>query len=167
MKYPQFLEKINRFTGVVSGGLIICLGLLATMEGVLRGFFSQPTSWSLDLSQYILIWMVFLGTSYAFQEKGHVSVDLFKEWVGERFGTGLLRVMNIIGYLMALTFIIVIGWCSVASFTTAIKYGKLTLGNFQIPIAYLYAAMVTGSVFMVITVVCIILDLIDGGKKYL
>lgn len=167
MKYPKFLEKINVFTGVVSGGLIICLGLLATMEGVLRGFFSRPTSWSLDLSQYILIWMIFLGTAYAFQEKGHVSVDLVKEWVGERFGTTALRVMNIIGYLMALTFIIVIGWCSIASFTAAIKYGKLTLGNFQIPIVYLYAAMVTGSVFMLITVVCIILDLISGGKKYL
>ena len=167
MKYPKFLEKINGFTGVVSGGLIICLGLLATMEGVLRGFFSQPTSWSLDLSQYILIWMIFLGTAYTFQEKGHVSVDLVKEWVGKRWGEKSLRVMTIIGYLMALTFIVVIGWCSIASFTTAIKYGKLTLGNFQIPLAYLYAAMVTGSVFMLVTVLSIILDLLGGGKKYL
>jgi C4-dicarboxylate transporter DctQ subunit len=167
MKYPKFLEKINIFTGVVSGTLIIILGLLATMEGTLRGILSSPTSWSLDLSQYILIWTIFLGTSYAFQEKGHVSVDLVKEWVGGRWGDMALRVMNIIGYLMALTFILVIGWCSIKSFSAAVEFGKLTLGNFQIPLAYLYAAMVTGSLLMLITVVCIILDLIGGGKKYL
>jgi C4-dicarboxylate transporter DctQ subunit len=167
MKYPYLLRRFNAFLGIVSGGLIILLGLLATMEGILRGFFSMPTSWSLDLCQYILIWTIFLGSSYAFQERGHVSVDLVKEWVGKRFGTGALRGMNLIGYLMALIFVIAIGWCSWRFITAAIKYGKLTLGNFQIPIAYLYAAMVAGSVFMLFTVVCIMADLIGGGKEYL
>jgi TRAP-type C4-dicarboxylate transport system permease small subunit len=167
MKYPSFLERFNQVTGILAGALIVIMGLLATMEGILRWLFSSPTSWSLDVSQYFLIWTIFLGTAYAFQEKSHVSVDLVKDFVGQRWGTGAKRVLIVIGYVLALVFILVLAWDSADLIFTAIKLEKLTIGTVQIPIVYLYAAMMAGSVFMLVTVVCIILDVIGGGEKYL
>lgn len=167
MKFPQFMERINTFCGIVSGVLIIVVGLLATMEGILRGTFSSPTSWSLDLCTYVLIWLVFLGSSYSFQEKGHVSVDLVKEIVGKRWGEKPVKWMNVIGYLMCLVVIAVLFWSGYDSLAGALKYGKLTVGNLQIPIAYLYSAMMVGSILMAVTVVFIIRDLLGNGKKYL
>jgi C4-dicarboxylate transporter, DctQ subunit len=167
MKFPRFMERINVFCGIVSGALIIVLGLLATMEGAMRGFFSSPTSWSLDLSTYILIWMVFLGTSYSFQEKGHVSVDLVKEWVSVHWGQKPVKWMNIVGYLMCMTYIGVLLWSGYDSLAGALKYGKLTVGNLQIPLVYLHSAIVVGSISMAVTVTFIILDLLGNGKKYL
>jgi TRAP-type C4-dicarboxylate transport system permease small subunit len=61
----------------------------------------------------------------------------------------------------------VLAWDSADLIFTAIKLEKLTIGTVQIPIVYLYAAMMAGSVFMLVTVVCIILDVIGGGEKYL
>jgi len=167
MKYPKLLNHFNQVTGIISGALIILMGLLATLEGILRGLFSSPTSWTLDVSQYILIWTIFLGTASAFQEKTHVSVDLVKDFAGQRWGIRVQRVLVIIGYLFALVFILVLAWDSADLILTAIKLEKLTIGTVQIPIVYLYAAMMAGSVFMLVTVVCIILDTIGGGKKYL
>jgi TRAP-type C4-dicarboxylate transport system permease small subunit len=161
------MERINVLCGLVSGALIIMIGLLATMEGILRGIFSSPTSWSLDLSTYILIWMVFLGTAYSFQEKGHVSVDLVKEMVGGRWGEKAVKWMTVAGYMMCLVVIAVLLWGGYDSLAGALKYGKLTVGNLQIPLAYLYSAMVAGSILMAVTVVFIILDLLGNGKKYL
>jgi TRAP-type transport system small permease protein len=167
MKYPKALHRFNEFTASMAGALIVVMGLLATFEGIMRGLFSSPTSWTLDVSQYILIWSIFLGTAAAFQEKTHVSVDLVKDYAGQRWGIGIRRVLVVIGYLFALTFILVLTWDSVELAVTAIRLEKLTIGTIQIPIVYLYAAMVAGCIFMLATVACIILDLIGGGKKFL
>jgi TRAP-type C4-dicarboxylate transport system permease small subunit len=167
MRYPKFLNRFNQATGIVAGALIVVIGLLSTMEGILRGIFSSPTSWSLDVSQYILIWTIFLGTAYAFQERNHVSVDLLKEFVDERWGIRARRIMVLIAYLSAMIFIVVIGWDSIHLISTAIKYNKLTLGNFQIPIVYLYVAILAGALFMLVTVIFIIVDVIGGGRDYL
>lgn len=167
MKYPKSLTRFNHAVAFLAGVLIVVMGLLSTMEGVLRWMFASPTSWSLDVSQYLLIWTIFLGTACAFQEKTHVSVDLVKDFVGHRWGGRPQRVMVVIGYLMAMVFILVLAYDSVDLVVKAIKLEKLTIGTIQIPIVYLYAAMVAGSVFMLVTVACIILDVIGGGKKYL
>jgi TRAP-type C4-dicarboxylate transport system permease small subunit len=167
MKYPKTLHRFNELAALVAGALIIVMGLLATLEGILRGFFSSPTSWTLDVSQYILIWSIFLGTAAAFQEKTHVSVDLMKDYVGQHWGIAARKVLVIIGYVLALTFILVLTWDSVELIRSAIRLEKLTIGTMQIPIVYLYAAMLAGCLFMVATVVCIILDLVGGGKKFL
>jgi TRAP-type C4-dicarboxylate transport system permease small subunit len=167
MKYPKSLSRFNQVTGFISGVLIVITALLATMEGILRYVFASPTSWSLDISQYLLIWVIFLATAYAFQEKTHVSVDLVKDFVGQRWGVEAQKVMVVVGYGMALVFILVLAYDSVELAVTAIRLNKLTIGTVQVPIIYLYTAMVAGSIFMLVTVVCIILDVIDGGKKYL
>jgi C4-dicarboxylate transporter, DctQ subunit len=167
MKYPRFLGRFNQVIGTFAGALIVIMGLLATMEGILRGLFSSPTFWSLDVSQYLLIWTIFLSTAYAFQEKAHVSVDLVKDFVGQRWGTGAKRVLIVVGYVLALVFILVLTWDSADLILTAIKLEKLTIGTVQIPIVYLYTAMMAGCLFMLVTVICIILDVIGGGEKYL
>lgn len=167
MQYPKFLDRFNNATAVVSGALIVVMGLLATMEGILRGLFSSPTFWSLDISQHLLIWAIFLGTAPAFQNKQHVSVDMVRSFVGQRWGTGAEKGLIVIGYLFALIFILVVGWDSALLILDAMKLEILTIGNVQIPIAYLYAAMMAGSVFMLTTVIWIILDVIGGGKRFL
>lgn len=167
MKYPQFLERLNRALGYVAGSLIIVIALFAALEGVLRGFFSSPTTWSLNVSQYIMIWAVFLGSAYAFQEKSHVAVDFVREIVGRRWGIGINKTLSILSYLLALVFLAVIFWNSIELLIDAIKLDTLTLGTVQIPASYLYLAMLVGSLIMIVTVVCIVLDIFSGSKKYL
>lgn len=167
MRYPKFLDWVNRTTAVIGGVMIVVIGLLATMEGILRGFFSNPTFWSLDISQFLLIWTIFLGTACAFQDKSHVSVDMVKEFVGQHWGSQARRVLIIIGYIFALVFILVLGWDSYALIVDALELEILTMGNVQIPIVYLYTAMLVGSVLMIITVICIILDLVSGSDRFL
>lgn len=167
MKYPQFLERFNRILGNIAGGLIIVIALFSALEGILRGIFSSPTTWTLNISQYILIWAVFLGTAYAFQEKNHVVVDFVREAAGRRWGFGIQKILAILSYLIALVFVVVILWNSIELLVDALKLNILTLGTIQIPASYLYMAMLVGSLAMLITIVCIVLDLFSGSKKYL
>ena len=167
MRYPQTLARFNKIMGVISGALILIIGLLSVIEIILRGIFSRPTFWSLDVSQYTLIWAIFLGSAYSFQEKGHVAVDFIREALGKRFSVTMWRTLTIIGYFLSVVVIAVFLWNGIEMSRQAIELRRLTIANVQIPIIYLYSAMVVGSVIMLATVCCIILDVLGKGEKYL
>jgi TRAP-type C4-dicarboxylate transport system permease small subunit len=167
MKFFPFITKVNKYFAIVSGILIGVVGLFATYEAISRGVFSRPTSWSSDLSRYIMIWAIFLGTASAFLDKTHISVDFVREMAGKKWGTGVQRGLSILGYLCTLVYILVLIWCSQDLFLEAIKEGKLTYGTIQISVAYLYLAMVIGSVLMALTVIPIIVGLVRKKDDYL
>ena len=167
MSFFSFITKANKVFAIISGILIGVIGLFATYEGIARSLFSSPTIWSSDLSRYIMIWAIFLGTASAFLDKTHISVDFIRETVGRKWGMGAQRVLAILGYLFTLVYIAVLGWCSQDLFFEALKEGKLTYGTIQIPVAYLYLAMVIGSLLMAATVIPIIAGLVRKKDQYL
>lgn len=95
MRYPKCWLLINNAIAIISGALILLIGCIAVMESIIRGFFARPTLWSMDISLYLLIWALFLGSAYSFQEKGHVAVDLIREKCSKK----TRRILSIIGYI--------------------------------------------------------------------
>jgi len=148
----------------VSGAFILLIGVISVFESIMRAFFSRPTSWSMDISLYLLIWAIFLGSAYSFQEKGHVAVDLIREMCGSK---NTRRIMSLVSYAFCILFIIVLVFNGTNMIINAVRLKQLTLANIQIPIVYLYLAILIGSLLMLLTVIFIILDLINGGEKYL
>lgn len=167
MKFPKILQRFNSAVALFAGVIILIIGILTTMEGIARGLFNAPTTWSLNVAQYLLIWAIFLGSAYAFQEKTHVAVDFIREGVGNRWGRGAQRILSLCGYTLALVYVAIIAWNSIDMLEFAIKYDKLTLGIVQIPIVWLYLAMLIGSLTMIVTIFFIILDLIGKSETYI
>jgi len=167
MKIFGSIRKINHVASVVSGFLIFVAGLFSTYEAIARGLFSHPTIWSLDLSRYVILWAIFLAAASAFLDKTHISVDFVRELLGKKWGVGLQRTLSVLGYFFTLTYILVLAWCSQDLFLEAVKEGKLSYGTIQIPVAYLYLAMVIGSILMILTVIPIIAGLLRKEDEYL
>lgn len=167
MKLHSLILKINRILAIISGVIILLIGFLSTWGVVTRVFLSNPNTWSLDVSRYLLIWAIFLGAACAFQTKTHVSVDFVREAISKRLGSGAGRVMAVIGYILALVYVLILARVSVELLNVALSLHKLTLGDVQIPVAYLYFAMLLGSVLMAVTLVLIILDLLRKSDRYI
>ena len=164
MKYPNFMRKINNALGAFAGTLMLLIGILCVMESILRTVFLSPTSWGPNITQYLLITSIFLGCSYAYQEKGHVGVELIRDVLQKKFGVAPRRVMSIIGYLLSLAVIIVTLVAIVNVMVPAFQLGQVTAGRFDIPITILYGIMIAGSIVMAVTVFFIILDLFKDDK---
>lgn len=167
MKFPQNLKTLNHAASTLAGGIILTIGFLTTIEGIARGLFNSPTGWSLDVCRYLLIWAIFLGSAFAFQEKGHVAVDFIREGLGQKIGSSYQRFFASVGYWFALLYVIVLTYSSVDMMIYAVQMDKLTRGTMQIPIVWLYLAMGIGSVGMVITLCFILLDLKSGSDEYI
>ena len=170
MKYPKFMTLINKIGAYICGGLVIGASLLAVAESILRKVFRSPTSWSLNLTMGIFIYAAFLGSSWAFQELGHVSVDMVREIVDKRSKSPTRkprRVMAIIGYIPSLCVCVAFFYGGWYRLTDAIKISARAPYSFVFPTAISYTAIVIGAVMMFFTILFIILDLFAGGDKYL
>ncbi len=166
MEYPQILRKINNILGFISGSIIAIVAIFSTYEGIVRTVY-KPTVWTYDISRYLLICVIFLGSPYAFQVKGHVFVEFIREKLGEVCGIGFRKILSILGYLFVLLFIGVLTKNGITMLREALEYGDLTLANVQIPLFYLLIPIIFGSVMMFINICFIILDIINGGEEFI
>jgi C4-dicarboxylate transporter DctQ subunit len=161
------MARINGFLSMVSGGLLFAIGLLSVFEAVMRSLFNSPTIWSLDVSLYFLVLAIFLGSSYAYQEKGHVAVDFLKDIIEKRAGKKPRRAISVIGYIIALVTLLALMVSLGRLFASALRQNTLTIAMVQIPISAVYAIMIAGTAVMMATAAFIILDLFSENEKYL
>ena len=170
MRYPNFMVRINKVCAYASGMVVFGASALAVMESILRKVFQSPTSWSLNLTSGVFIWAAFLGSSWAFQELGHVTIDLVRDLI-DRHSTSKKRmprrVLAIIGYIICFVVIAVFLYGGWQYSMRAINLNEMAQYNFPFPKIISYSAIVVGSVMMLVTVFFIILDLFSGGDKYL
>jgi len=167
VRYPVVWAKLNKYIAFGCGFIILIIAALSLMESVLRTFFNAPTVWSSDISLYIFIWAMFLGSAYSFQEHGHVAVDLIRDIVQRISGKKPRRIMSVIGYAVTAFTVVVMLYAISIMLEYAIRINQLTVALIQIPVAVSDMAMFIGTIFMLVTLVFIILDLFAGGDKYL
>ena len=168
MRYPTFLRKLNGGLAFVCGCLVFVTGIFAVLEAIMRGLFSSPTIWTLNVSCYLLIWIVFLGSPYAFQTHGHVAVDLLRDVV-DKFAPSRIprRAMSIIGYVVSMAFLFSLLYAGYGSVARALEYGTMTTTTVPIPMVCLQIAIVIGCILMLLTLVFIILDVLSGSEEYI
>ncbi len=53
-----------------------CMAVWVTYEVVMRYLFTRPTIWTVDLSEYTLLWTTFLAAPWVLKREGHVTIDL-------------------------------------------------------------------------------------------
>ncbi|MDR0469522.1 MAG: TRAP transporter small permease [Peptococcaceae bacterium] len=173
MRYPKVWRKIINGTAYISGGLACLLGVMCTVEAIMRYFFKSPTSWSLNICQYMLGYLLFTGSAYAFQAQGHVAVDMIRDFADKRSKGRLQgkrlprRILAIYGYLMSIFYTSFIFYGVWNLFIRGITRNVWTTENPPIPQWVIHTPMIYGMVLMLITVIFMIMDIIAGGEEFL
>jgi len=81
MKVLTFFENIfDRILGLFIALACILLSLVTIsvcLEVVMRYFFNRSQVWVIELSEYSLLYITFLGVAWVLKSDSHVRVDLF------------------------------------------------------------------------------------------
>ena len=82
-----FWAVFDRTTDVMAGiaGVIlvfICAAVCYTIG--MRFLFRQTTIWIMQTTEYALLWIVFLGTTWLLREKGHITTDIIYSHLNEK-----------------------------------------------------------------------------------
>ncbi|MBM7691533.1 TRAP-type C4-dicarboxylate transport system permease small subunit [Peribacillus deserti] len=72
-KITKFLEQM--LNTIMASALAIMV-VLVFGNVVLRYFFNSGITWSEEMSRYLFVWLTFLGSIGAYQNKEHLGVDM-------------------------------------------------------------------------------------------
>ena len=88
MKFKKTFEKKLDTTLNICSALSCLLLLMVTLsvcaEVILRYFFNRPQVWVIELSEYALLYITFMGAAWVHRSNGHVKVDLLSSRLPEK-----------------------------------------------------------------------------------
>ncbi|WP_280771758.1 TRAP transporter small permease [Salipaludibacillus daqingensis] len=82
MKYViNIFSSIENIIKVLIAIIVLVMFVLVFGNVVLRYVFNSGITWSGEISRFLMIWLIFLGSVLAFKENAHLNVDvLFKKF---------------------------------------------------------------------------------------
>lgn len=136
-KFFKLLDPVfNALSAAILAGMVICI----VLQVVFR-WFGVSLSWSVEMSQYLFVWLTFIA-GYAGARRGqHIGVEMLQNALPET----VRRIMKFLGWgLAAFYYGLVFVYC-------VSLWPKLMMQNtpmLKIPMAFVYLGMMVGLVMM-------------------
>jgi len=96
-KSDTYLNRVSSVFGNFAGGVMLALGVLVTVDVILRYIFSHPIPGGAESTELFLDYIVFLGLAYALLMGGHVRVTMILDRLKPRMRLGAESLDCIIG----------------------------------------------------------------------
>ncbi|MGY4688320.1 TRAP transporter small permease [Salibacterium sp. K-3] len=140
-QYIAAVDHLNKIVKYVASTMFVVLAVLVFFQVITRFVINFPLAWSEEISRYLTIYIVFLGSALAVRNREHIAIDFLMDVVSAAKKRKLQFIVSIISTVF---FIILCYYGTVLTFTVI---GQLT-PTLQFSIAWVYAAVPLGSLIM-------------------
>jgi len=124
--------------------LFICAASCYTIG--MRFLFSQTTIWIMQTTEYALLWMVFLSTTWLLREKGHITTDLIYEHLSEK----TQQFLDVITFTLSGLACVVLFYYSALYTYDSIIEGVTDVRAVTVPKWSVYIIIPIGTIFLII-----------------
>jgi TRAP-type C4-dicarboxylate transport system permease small subunit len=127
----------SKLDKLIANMLVILMALMVlnvTWQVTSRYVFKDPSSFTDELSRYMLIWVGMLGAAYVAGKNEHLAIDIVLNSLREKLQKKVLILVSLLVMIFALT-VMVIGGSNLVYITFILGQKSATL---QIPLAYVY-----------------------------
>lgn len=140
-----FREKLDKSVALL---LVVILGIMVlnvTWQVVSRYIFQSPSSFTDELSRYMLIWLGMLGAAYVAGKNEHLAIDILPQ---KLTGKPKMRLLVFI-YIIIIAFVLpvmILGGGNLVYITFVLEQKSATL---QVPLAYIYSIIPLSGILIV------------------
>ena len=157
-KMDQIGTWVYKISGIVIGCLLALITIMATLQVISRFVFSFSIDFAQELVIFLLVWLVFIGTSMGVREGSLITLTI----VLDRLPKKLLFVLDIISKTLLIGFFIV----TIISNGPVMKFGlAIKLPTLKLPYAYLLVSYSVSAVIMTYYLIVSILKSIAALPK--
>lgn len=128
---------------LIAGMPIIIMAVGIGREIVGRYFLGAPTQWSVEISENIMVWVVFLGAPYLIFRQGHIRADVFYSKYPKR----MKAVADIIIYLVMLSYLGMLSYQAISYNYYLFTRGMKSSSAMGWPLFPIHLTVVIGCVF--------------------
>src|SRR4030043_2145438 len=72
----RLFDKGLDVMAALAGAILVFITAAVCYTIGMRFLFRQTTIWIIPMTEYALLWIVFLGTTWLLREKGHITTDV-------------------------------------------------------------------------------------------
>ncbi len=131
---------------VLAGVMLASVTGLVTIDVILRYFLRRPIGWSLEITEYALLWITFLGAAWVLKREGHVKMDL----VLTRFNPRNQRRLNFITSAIGAITCLIFTWYGVTVTWDSFQMGLIMPTALRPHRGYILAVIPVGSFLLFI-----------------
>lgn len=102
----KIIDAIPRIAGLVAMGVLFLMMLLTVADVFLRATLNKPIIGATEITEQMMVAMVFLGLGWCALQGKQIRVDLF----ASRYPPGTKRVIDLIVYFVGLILVAMICW---------------------------------------------------------
>jgi TRAP-type C4-dicarboxylate transport system permease small subunit len=130
---------VGSMVALVAIGILVLISVVVNYFGLMQG----SLSWIEQLAGYIFIWLVFLGSAVALEERKHITVDL----VEKRLPVAAVGYYRALIQLVILAVLVVLTWQGV---DIVLQLRDEQAGSIGIPISLVYLSIPIGGAVMIL-----------------
>lgn len=109
-------------------------------DATMRYVFAAPTSWSLEINSFLLVYLAVIGAAEAQRHDAHIRITFFKD----KLPTRIRAIIDITTGLMGMLFCIILVWRGGIMTMQAFEYSERVSSSLGTPMVYPYALLPIG-----------------------
>lgn len=119
-RFARLIERGSNCLAMVAGAAILLMMVLTCADVFLRYFFNAPIEGALDITQMLMVVVVFFALAYCGWTGGHIVVDLLREIIPAKILVPLAVFVNATGAAAML----IISWQSIVTAQAYMETGE-------------------------------------------
>jgi C4-dicarboxylate transporter, DctQ subunit len=96
-KFWKFFDRLTDVMAALAGAILIFITAAVCYTIGMRYLFTKTTIWIMQTTEYALLWIVFLATTWLLREGGHITTDLIYAHLNMKTKRILDCIMFVIG----------------------------------------------------------------------
>jgi TRAP-type transport system small permease protein len=147
------IRTVNKALHYVAGALIVAVMLFTVYNILGRWLFDAPLRGTVELTQLVMIGVVYLGLAYAQHHDDHISVDL----IYQRFGPRVRAAVDAFAAVLSTAILILVAW-RLYAYGAVLEAGGRTTAARRIPLyPFAYVAIV-GTIAFVLALLSTVVE---------
>lgn len=98
-RFWTVFDKVNNIMAALAGVILVFITAAVCYAIFMRFLFTKTTLWLTQTTEYALLWIVFLATTWLLKEKGHITTDIIYAHLNKKNKLYLDGIMSVIGGL--------------------------------------------------------------------
>lgn len=143
-RFDRWLAEIETaFANVALVGIVFLVGAVC-YEMLMRGLFDRPQTWVIELTEYALLYITFLGTSAVQRRGDHVSVDLLTDALNDAWR----RRLALVSTALCIVVMLMLTWFATDATIDALRRGIYKPTVMEFPTWIVLAVIPVGSLLL-------------------
>jgi TRAP-type C4-dicarboxylate transport system permease small subunit len=128
--FKSIYRSISLLFGSVGGIVLICMMLITVCDVVGRYFFNRPITGVYEITECMMVVIVFLFFGHTQATKGHINIDFIVMRLPDR----LRLAVAVFTHVVSLVMVIILTWMSIIRWTELMDINEHTT-NLNLPIS--------------------------------